>query len=245
MEEQTRLQKIVFRALLIMILVFGVLMLVSRLQKGVEFDNTLLKVRTTESSTVYTGMRSGLPLTITVNRPAENTTQVEYVLGADTREIYTMEYPLAQIQTEHGDMVPGIRVLKGGEVLFEGGYDPDQQMGMGWYDENGEWDVGIEFHYSGEPAAQAALNERNVAYFAQGPELTVRGSWIGYLLLMFLTLLLMLDVHCPEFFFNLRYSWHVENPEPTALYCAVQQVGWVIYPFLLLIGFIWILREIQ
>lgn len=242
MEEKTRLQKIVFRALLAMILAFGVLMIVSRFQKGVAFDDTILKVRTTESGTVYSGRRYQQPLTITVTHLAADTTRVEYVLGTDTREIYTMEYPLAQIRTEYGDTVPGIRVLKGGEVLFEGGYDPDRQIG--WYDKNGEWDVGLEVHYSRGPAAPA-LNERNVAYFAREPELTFRGSWLGYLGLVVLTLLLMLDVHCPEFFFTLRYSWYVENPEPTALYCAVQQIGWAVCPFLLLIGYVWALREIQ
>lgn len=243
MEEETRLQKIVFRGLIAMILVFGVLMIVSWFQKGVEFDDTLLKVRTTESGTAYTGKRSGQPLTITVTHPAENTTQVEYVLGTETREVYTMEYPLEPLRIEYGGTVPGIRVLKDGEPLFEGGYDPDQQMG--WYDKNGAWDWNIEVHYSGEPAAAAALNERNVAYFAQGPELTCRGSWLGYLGLVLLTLLLMLDVHCPEFFFNLRYCWHVENPEPTAFYRAVQETGWVVYPFLLLIGYAVAWREIQ
>lgn len=242
MKEKTRLQKIVFRALPAMILVFGVLMTVSRFQKGVAFDGTLLKVQAAEGGTAYTGKISGQPLTVTVTHPAADTTQVEYVLGTETREVYTMEYPLAQIQTEYGDTVPGIRVLKGGEVLFEGGYDPDRQIG--WYDENGEWDVGVEVHYGGEPEAPA-LNERNVAYFAREPELTFRGSWLGYLGLVVLTLLLMLDVHCPEFFFTLRYSWYVENPEPTALYCAVQQIGWAVCPFLLLIGYIWALREIQ
>lgn len=243
MEEHTRLQKIVFRALAVMILVFGALMIVSRFQKGVEFDDTLLKARTTESGTAYTGKKFGQPLTITVTHPAENTAQVEYVLGTDTREVYTMEYPLERIRTEYGDMVPGIRVLKDGEPLFEGGYDPDRQMG--WYDKNGAWDLDFEVHYGGGPAAAAALNERNVAYFAQGPELTCRGSWLGYLGLVVLTLLLMLDVHCPEFFFNLRYSWYVENPEPTALYQRAQKVGWAVCPFLLLIGYIAAWREIQ
>lgn len=243
MEEKTRLQKIVFRALPAMILVFGALMIVSRFQKGVVFDDTLLKVQATEGGTAYTGKKSGQPLTITVTHPAENTARVEYVLGAEAQEVYTMEYPLEPLRIEHGGTVPGIRVLKDGEPLFEGGYDPDQQQ-MGWYDKNGAWDWDFGIHYGDRPAAMA-LDERDVAYFARGPELTFRGSWLGYLGLVALTLLLMLDVRCPELFFNLRYCWHVEDPEPTAYYRAIQETGWVVCPFLLLIGYIIAWREIQ
>lgn len=242
MEEKTRLQKIVFRALLVMILVFGVLMAVSRFQKGVAFDDTLLKVRAAEGRTAYTGKKAGQPLTITVTHPAENTARVEYVLGTETREVYTMEYPLEPFRIERGGTVPGICVLKDGKTLFEGGYDPNQQMG--WYDKDGSWAWAVEVRY-GDEAENAALNERNVAYFARGPELTHRGSWLGYLGMVLLTLLLMLDVHCPEFFFNLRYCWHVEDPEPTAFYRRMQEVGWMVYPFLLLIGYLIAWREIQ
>ena len=61
------------------------------------------------------------------------------------------------------------------------------------------------------------------------------------LLMVLLTLLLMLDVAFPLALFKLQHMLDVRDPEPTDFYLGMQRVGWVIYPFLLLAGYIYTL----
>lgn len=237
-EERTRLQNIVLLILAAMIVVFGVLNVVSLFRKGVVFEETLLRIQTEADHTAYYGKVYGDEVTVTV-RPAES--QVEYVVEDRIHDVYTVEYPLEPIQTEYGSVF-GIRILKNDKILFEGGYDPDQPH-MQWYNKDGEWDPGIyvTFSTSGGLSAPEELTRGNVMYFLEGPELVHRGSIRLYLLMVLLTLLLMLDVAFPLALFKLQHMLDVRDPEPTDFYLGMQRVGWVIYPFLLLAGYIYTL----
>ena len=82
-----------------------------------------------------------------------------------------------------------------------------------------------------------------MAYFADGPALTARGSWGLYFIMVLFTLLVMLDVAFPRLLFYLQHCCDVRDPEPSDFYLAMQKVSWAVYPFLLLLGYIWALRQ--
>lgn len=238
-EERTRLQKIVLLILAAMILLFGVMNVVSLFRKGVTFEGTLLRIQTEEDCTVYSGKIYGDEVSVIV-RPAES--QVEYVLGNRIHDVYTVEYPKGLIRTEYGS-VYGIRILKNDKILFEGGYDPQQEFAL-WFDQNGEWDPGIYVTYGasgGGLSAPEELTRGNVMYFLNGPDIVHRGSIGLYLLLVLITLLVMLDVAYPLVLFRLEHCCDVRDPEPSDFYLGMQRVGWGIYPFLLLAGYIYTL----
>lgn len=239
--ERSRFQKIILLLLVGMIVLFGVLTAVSRADQGVLFGETIWKRTESDGGMVYTGKLPGEgAVVITVTKDGQGAT-VEYASDA-LHEIYRMEYPLPPVQTEHG-AVDGIRILKNGEVLFEGGYDGGE---YGWYDKNGQWDSGIEI-ITGQDEADPAfigLHERNVVYFAEGPELTARGSWFLYALMVFFTLLVMLDVAFPTVLFYMQHCCDVRDPEPSDFYLAMQKVSWGVYPVLLLIGYGMALRQL-
>ena len=237
-EERTRLQKSVLLILAAMILLFGVLNVVSLFRKGVVFEETLLRIQTEEDSTVYSGKVYGDEVSVTV-RPAES--QVEYLVEDRVHDVYAVEYPKGLIPTEYGS-VSGIRILKNDQILFEGGYDPQQEF-MRWFDKNGEWDPGVYFSYgtSGGKSAPEALTKWDVMRFLEGPEPVHRGSIGLYLLVVLMTLLLMLDVAYPLVLFKLQHMLDVRDPEPTDFYLGMQRAGWVIYPFLLLAGYLYAL----
>ena len=48
----------------------------------------------------------------------------------------------------------------------------------------------------------------------------------------------MVDVACPLVLFKLQHMLDVRDPEPTEFYLAMQRVGWLLYPCLLLAGYI-------
>ena len=233
--ERTKVQNLLLLILAAMILLFGVLSVVSLCRKGVTFEGTLLRIQTEEDCTVYSGKVYGDPVSVTV-RPAEM--QVEYAAGDVIRDVYTVEYPLESIQTQFGS-VPGIRILKNDSILFEGGYDPRQEFAP-WVDQKGEWDVEIHVTYesTGGLRAPEELTRGNVMYFLNGPDIVHRGSIGLYLLMVLLTLILMVDVACPLVLFKLQHMLDVRDPEPTEFYLAMQRVGWLLYPCLLLAGYI-------
>jgi hypothetical protein len=238
-EERSRMQKILLVILAAMILLFGILNVVSLFRKGVVFDEHLLRIRETEEATVYAGKVHGEEVSVTVRSELQ---QVEYVVGDQIHDIYTVEYPLESIKTEFGT-ADGIRILKNEKLLFEGGYFPNQDILL-WVDSNGEWDTGIQISYSnyGEPEkAPRELTRTNVMYFLEGPEAVHRGSVGLYLLMVLFNVLLMVDVAYPLVLFKLQHMLDVRDPEPTDFYLGMQRAGWVIYPFLLLAGYIYTL----
>lgn len=238
-EERTKMQKMILVILAAMILLFGVLNVVSLFRKGVVFDEHLLRIYETEDSTVYSGKVHREEVSVTVRSDLQ---QVEYTVRDRIHDIYTVEYPLGPIKTEFGT-ANGIRILKNDKVLFEGGYFPNQDFLL-WVDPNGEWDAGIQISYGtyGEPEkAPQELTKSNVMYFLEGPEVVHRGSIGLYVLMVAMTLLLMLDVAHPLVLFKLQHMLDVRDPEPTEFYLGMQRVGWVIYPVLLLAGYIFTL----
>lgn len=238
-EERSRMQNILLVILAAMILIFGVLNVVSLFRKGVVFDEHLLRIRETEKSTMYSGKVHREEISITVHSELQ---QVEYTVGDQIHDLYTVEYPLEPIKTEFGT-ASGIRILKNDKVLFEGGYFPNQDILL-WVDSNGEWDAGIQISYGtyGEPEkAPRELTKTNVMYFLEGPEVVHRGNIGLYLLMVLFNVILMVDVSCPLVLFKLQHMLDVRDPEPSDFYLGMQRVGWVIYPFLLLAGYIFAL----
>ena len=249
-EERTRLQKIVLISLAAMALLFAVLLIISKNQPGVLFSDTLFKPDETAEGVTYTGKIRGETVTISVQTESETVTVITCEAEGHRSDVYRMEYPLEPILAKEGfaegEMVDGIRITKNGATLFEGGYDQDVSMDeAAWYDANGQWDPGVVVTFStdgGEQTVPLTLDERNVMCFASGPELTARGSWMLYFMMVFFSILVALNVAFPMTIFRLNHMCDVRDPEPSDFYLAMQRISWVVYPVLLFIGYIWAVR---
>lgn len=242
-EEHTRLQTIILLILAAMIVLFGVLNVASLFRKGVVFHDALLRYEQSEESAIYSGESHGEEIRIEVVSRNETLTEVRYLIGDRVKDVCTLETGLPEIRTEHGSTVEGIRITKNGETLFEGGRDPEQDYG--WYKLNGEWDpmlsVEVGVFASSDYWAGYETTPGSVIAFAEGPELVHRGSIGLYLLMVLMTLLLMLDVAFPLVLFRLEHCCDVRDPEPSDFYLLMQRVGWVLYPCLLLAGYLYAL----
>jgi len=247
-EEKTRLQKMISIILVAMMVAFGVLNLISRLNKGVTFEDALLRRTVAEERTVYSGTAYGEPVTITVSQnDGGNLTEVVYEIGNRIQDVCLLERGLPEIRTHWGGSVEGIRIHKNGALLFEGGYDFDAgTQAPRWYKGDGSTDVSLYLGVSVTAGSDYWRNyetsPQSVMRFALGPDLVCRGSFGVYLMLVLFTLLLLLDVNHPVALFRLQHCCDVRDPEPTDFYLAMQRVGWVLYPFLLLAGYIVALR---
>lgn len=230
--ELTRFQKIMLAVLAGMLVFFGVLMAVFHARPGVAFEESLLKITEREGQTVYSGKAQGTPVTITVTRPTNFKTAVDFAIGTDIHDVCEVEYPLGRMETEHGETVNTIRVTKNGGVLFEGGYDPDGSYGTRWYGENGELApfVGFDTRFSSGGADPWRYYETTVSQivrFAFGPETSVHGHPAFFAMALFAGAILTLDIFFHKELFRLRH-WAARDPEPTEDYLALERAGWVI-----------------
>ena len=71
MEERSKLQKAVLISMAAMVVLFGVLMVAARFQKGVEFEGGLLRRTETEESVIYNGKVRGEQVEITAGLTGE------------------------------------------------------------------------------------------------------------------------------------------------------------------------------
>ena len=178
MEERSKLQKAVLISMAAMVVLFGVLMVAARFQKGVEFEGGLLRRTETEESVIYNGKVQGERVKITVTDcPDEQRTEVVVQVGDRVRDECAVETGLPPIQADQLGPVEHIRITRNGQLLFEGGYTAEHDMG--WYDLEGNWAPfsGLEatFRTSGENDWDSyKTSAGTLLAFARGPERTAR-----------------------------------------------------------------------
>lgn len=237
MQNRALYQKITLLAMAGMMVVFGILTAFFQFRKGVYFEGALLYPEAVSpEETVYSGKAYHMPVTVSVVRADETLTTVEFTIGAVVHDVCQVEYPLPSIRTEYGGTVNGIRITKDGRVLFEGGYNPEEEFG--WYKADGERDplmgIDLRVYSSGDPWYGYETTARTIRAFAMGPALTARGSWSSYMLAAGLTLLAMLLARFSLELFLRRQSWYVENPQPTEFYFLMEKFGWALWVIALL-----------
>lgn len=243
-----KFQKIMLCILAAMVVLFAILMGMSRSRFGVYFHDSLLEVHGTAESGSYHGESHGETVNIVVGRESETAVGVSFAIGDIVDDSCLVEYPLAPIQTEHGQK-PGLRISCNGEVLFEGAYDPaDYSEGFGY------WLYGRDGKFTSGPAAGHAYGGGNnywtyyepnvdtILRFANGPELVARGWWGGFFAACIIALMAALITAFPYELFRLKHCWYVEDPEPTDFYYASARFGSVILSGTALILFILALR---
>ena len=178
MEERSKLQKAVLISMAAMVVLFGILTLISHVRKGVEFEGGLLRRTETEESVIYNGKVRGEQVEITVRAAGSgNLTEVDFRIGNRIQDDCTLETGLPPIQAEQLGPVEHIRITRNGQLLFEGGYTAEHDMG--WYDLDGNWAPfsGLEatFRTSGENDWDSyKTSAGTILAFARGPERTAR-----------------------------------------------------------------------
>lgn len=239
-ESRSRLQIMVLIGLAAMAILFGAALIVSHLAfRGVAFSDALLRVETSETQTVYTGKVKGEAVRIQVEPAGENRTDVVYQTGDRPAQTYTLEYPTeTPVATQGGTTVDGVRVWRDGSLLFEGGLDSLFR----WYSSDGAWDMDVIISVStGEDEDYGPpdhLSRDSVWYFAQGPDTSARGSVGIYVLMLLFSALVALDAAFPHVLFYMQHCCDVRDPEPSDFYLAMQRLGWVVYPVLILVGYL-------
>ena len=251
MKNRSKFQRVTLFALAGMLLVFSVLLAITRAHKGVEFEDALLDVAEDANKTLYFGTVHGEYVEIMVSRDGAATT-VTYRIGARSEDVYTVETGLSTVKTSFNRYLPGVRISRGAAVVFEGGWDADYAddffTGGMLYDQSGEPTalplvelhdtVAGDYWYDWQPSLSSVL------YFVRGAELTARGDIRLFAMATVMLGMAALLTAFPTELFHLKYRWDVKDPEPTDFYYGMTYLAALLFACFALGAFIVALRTL-
>ena len=248
---RSKFQKVVLFALVGMLVVFSVLLAITRAHKGVKFEDALLDVAEEANKTLYFGTAHGEYVEIVVTRDGAVTT-VTYRIGARSEDVFTVETGLPSVKTSFNKYLPGVRISRGTSVVFEGGWDADYaddffEGGM-LYDLNGEPtalplvelhnSIAGDYWYDWQPSLGSVLR------FTRGPELTAYGDIRLFAMATVMLGMAAVLTAFPTELFHLKYRWDVKDPEPTDFYYGMTYLAAILFACFALGAFIVALRTL-
>lgn len=247
-EERTLFQKIVLVVLAAMMVVFAGVTAFQKSRKGILFEESILYRQKVTDADCFSGKVRGEEVSLLCWYGDGSGSKV-FTLRVgdrihDTYTVYLGEpmIPLQGITSGVRPEVPTLRITKNDRMIFEGGCRTDFDM-VYFYTADGKWTsiglMDVVVQTGRDFWENYTMKERLLVQLALGPELIDRGDWRLYGLMVFATLLVMVDVAYPRLFFRWRHRWCVKDPEPTDDYISMQHLRWLISPVVLLAGYIW------
>ncbi len=223
-----RLIKIIF---FIFVSVVVLLYLKYFFTKGVYFDDTFLKKEALPNEIHYIGNSSEGKIQIVVQGNGklheESKSHVIFYLPNNIEKIYDVYF--SRKEQWHLGYVEIIG--ENSEVIFEGRYQTGSMFLM---DKSNKPVIGnIKISYGGSNETIYNKDYKvpliNIVEFALEKDGYARGNIDMLLISLLLIAIIAIDIKNPLFFFELKYSFSVQNPKPTELYITMQRIGWVIF----------------
>ena len=247
-EERTLYQKVVLVILAAMIVVFAGVTAFNQSRKGILFEDAILYRQEVTDADCFAGKVMGEEVTL-LCWYGDGSGVKEFTLRVgdhihDTYTVYLGEpmIPLKGMTSGVRPEVPTLRITKNDRVIFDGGCRKDFGT-FYFYTPDGEWTaIGLMdvFVQTGKSFWEDyTMDERLLVQLALEPELIDRGDWRLYGIMVFFTLLTMMDVAFPQTLFRWRHRRWVKDPEPTDDYMSVQHLAWLISMPGLLGFYIW------
>ncbi|HOO12814.1 MAG TPA: hypothetical protein PK684_07665 [Bacillota bacterium] len=222
--------KRLFKGLLLAVLALALIFyFMAFFTRGAEFDDTFLKKEVVSSDAHYMGknMYGSIHITVKGIKDVHRSAEVEFRLPNNINSRYTVNFK------DPKNWDAGIENIKDGDgnIVFEGEYRKGRDFMV---DKNGEfW---LDYNARVITYGESPYNEyykislKNVADFAYSAKDTTRGNYQLLVLALFFLAITIIDIKYPLFFFNWKYSFSVENPQPSDTYLALQKISWVAYP---------------
>lgn len=93
----------------------------------------------------------------------------------------------------------------------------------------------IEIRVNGAKPERPKFNPREIMAIVTGENEGIRGDISGLFMALFIAGILLVDIKYPLFFFYLRYSWGVENPQPSDWYKKGQKISRYVMGILIIV----------
>ena len=239
--DRSRLQKVILLLLLVMAVVFGVLTGYFQSKPGAPYERTLLYPSQEGDTTTYTGKLHGQTVSV-ARRPDGTSVDVDLTVDGELVHACRVEYPEGTVTDGDGDAFPRVEILRDGEALFRGGYNPNSHS---LFEEDGSWHSGVVI-YAGTELPEPDFDEFDILRFARGPARSRRGSWAAWAMAaLLLSGITALGVAFPMTMFRLNHFLSVKDPEPTEFYLSMQRLSWVVLTAFIFGFYLWSLTIID
>lgn len=231
-----------------MVLVFTILYGVVTSRVGYSYKGALLMPSQEGENTVYAGQVYGVDTRLTVT-PDKT---VEFQYGEEKYGPYSIQVDSSA--APKGSDIPagitGMELLRGDEVLFRGGV---VDVGDGYlvFNEDGSMvsgmGVNVGVYTNGDSYVLDSMEPSvtNVLDLLEGPELTHKGTWVGWAAGVFCCVVTAVSMLFADelFRFQLIFSIrNVEDAEPSDWEMMGRYITWTVVPILALVAFIMGLR---
>lgn len=217
-------KKIFYIILALVTALIFIIYLVLMFQKGIRYDGHFLR-RVEENH--WEGNVYGLPMTITKTASDDNNIALTFSRDGETL-FYSVVYDEAASPKEQ------IKIYSDEDIIFTGYWAyRDWENKTGWLLDsldNAASSVTIVVNNHIDEDAWIPTNSQ-IASIALLQVETLHGQPAMLLIIILFAIILALDIIFPKLFFYLRYSFAVDNPEPSQFYYQMQIFGRVILCF--------------
>lgn len=246
-----RYPKTILLILAVMILVFTILYPIVTAHVGFLYEDTILVPSEENGATVYSGKIRGIDALFTVS--ADKTVVFQY--GGTVYGPYTAKEDPTAIPKDTDSLTPmtGIELRCGDKIVFRGGVEKSGDWRF-LYNEDGSFDTiritatmsdGTVVDEHGDPIDPMEPSVSTILDLMDGPALTHKGGWIGWLGGMLICTLAVVCILFADELFRWNASFLVRNAdeaEPSDWEITSRYITWTALPVMALVVFILGLR---
>lgn len=232
-----RYQKAVMIFMIVVALIFTVLYPLTISRVGFAYKTAILVPSRESGGTVYSGKLNWQLARFTVSE--DKTVLFQY--GDKTYGPYTAKYDPSAIPKDDEDAqyMTGVELRCGEDILFRGGV-MDVGEFLWLYNEDGTaasfsisytTSDGIERDENGDPIDPAEPSATDILELMEGPELTHKGEWLGWLTGVAVCVLNALTVLFADELFRFGMAFRIQDAdraEPSDLEIGGRYVSWTV-----------------
>ena len=249
-KDMNRYQKILLFVMAAMILVFGILYGIASCRMGIRFKDGFLVYSEDGGNAVYSGSIRGQAYRITVS-PDKTVT---FHCGDRVYGPYTFREDHTAIPADHdwANMMTGIEIREGSEVLFRGGAVEMDIAGNDWMlvDEEGNSNFinitytlsdGTKMDSDGNVIDPMKPSVTSIWELMNEPELEKRVQWPAWFGGLFLCIINVVYLFFAEDLFRFGLSFRIryaDDVEPSDWVITQWHIGWTVLAVMALVLFI-------
>jgi hypothetical protein len=204
--------------------------------KGAYFDGVFLKKESIEGEKHYIGKSVNGDIHIIVKELESEKGNIDVIYKFPNDIVKSYSVSFKESSKGHKRIETTVK-NEMGNVIFEGTYQLEHNI---LFDKYGKLLIkkliafDMETSYSeNRYTANYDISLTNILEFAYSNNDTIWGNGQYLAIAIILGIILIIDISNPLFFFTLKHSLSVSDPEPTDLYIAIQRISWVIYPIII------------
>ena len=197
-------------------------------QKGIDFEDSFLKLSQSNNMYQYKGSAYGQDILITVEGDLResDTAIVTYAIEDFDTRVYAVKF-----DNRFGNNAD-VKIFDSFGMIYEGSYRPTILMNKDGSLYMEETRITFTNHDVNIFDEDYKIRYSHIVSTALKDSIYNRGNRALLFYALFIMVIHTIDVIWPLFFFNIRYGYAVRKPEPSDRYLAAQRISRFIYPII-------------